>query len=59
MADLIIRDLKSDIEIDRIKINNLSNGHVERVMLGIMRNMNEDYYIDDSEIDEARAKQAG
>ena len=33
----------------------LSERHVERVMMGMLRNMNtDDYFIDDSEIDQAR-----
>lgn len=46
---LIIRSVKTREEIDRVGLTSLNENHVERVMLGLLRNMGEDYYVDDSE----------
>lgn len=54
-AYLRVKRLGDGTVISSIGINNLSERHVERVMLGLLRNMDTDnYYIDDSEVDEAR-----
>lgn len=52
-AHLIIRDI-SGSEVRRIGLRRLDESYVERVMYGILRNLHEDYDIDDSEVDEAR-----
>lgn len=55
LADLVIR--RSDgTEIKRIHLPSISDRYVERVMMGMLMNMGEDFYIDDSEVDAARAK---
>jgi len=57
---LVVRKLGSDEEVHRVKINNLSERHVEKVMMGMLRQMNtEEYYIDDSEVDRAREAESG
>ena len=54
-AHLIIRRLGTNEEVDRIGLTSLGEEHVEKVMRGILRQMDTDkYYIDDSEVDEAR-----
>lgn len=57
MADLVVRRLGNDEEIHRVKIHDLSERSVEKVMRGMLRNMNiEEYYIDDSEVDRERER---
>jgi hypothetical protein len=56
MADLIIRELNSDNEVGRVPVENpfstiRGQDKYEIVMTGILRNMSDDYYIDDSEFD--------
>ena len=54
-AFLRVRDLHTRKIIDSVELTNLSENHVQRVMLGMLRNMDTDnYFIDDSEIDKAR-----
>lgn len=53
-AYLIVRDLNTREEIDRIGLTNLGENHVERVMRGMLINMGDGFYIDDSEVDAAR-----
>ncbi len=54
-AYLLVKEFGTDKIIHKVGINNLSDRHVERVMSGMLRQMNTDlYYIDDSEIDAAR-----
>lgn len=58
MADLIVKRMKDDTEVHRVKLASLSEAHVETVMMGMLRNMDLDnFYIDDSEVDEARKRQ--
>jgi hypothetical protein len=60
MADLIVRSFKTREEVSRITVTNpfitiRGQEKYQVVMLGMLRNMNtEDFFIDDSEIDEAR-----
>jgi hypothetical protein len=58
LADLVVRELKTSKEVHRVALNSLSESHVERVMMGMLRNMSERFYIDDSEVDDARKKMA-
>lgn len=53
LAYLLVKDFQGNV-IDRIGLSNISEHHVERVMSGMLINMNPDYYIDDSEVDAAR-----
>ncbi len=54
-AFLVVRDMNRN-EIDRIGLSSLDENYVERVMMGMLRNMDTDnYFIDDSEVDKARA----
>jgi len=59
MPDLIVRRLATDEEVDRIPISNpfstiRGQEKYEVVMMGMLRKMSEDFYIDDSEIDNER-----
>lgn len=56
LAELVVRRIDDRSEVARVQLTNLSDGHVERTMMGMLRNMGEDYFIDDSEVDEARAQ---
>jgi len=54
---LYVRNLETNEIVDSIEIKNLSEDHVEKVMRGLLRNMNTDrYFVDDSEVDEVREK---
>lgn len=53
-AFLIVRRFDTREEVSRIGLTNLSRSLVERVMMGMLKNMGEDYFIDDSEVDKAR-----
>ena len=54
LAELVVRRFDDRSEVGRIVLRSLSHGHVEKVMMGLLRNMGEDYFIDDSEVDAAR-----
>lgn len=57
MADLIIRRLDTREEIHRVHVEN--TGQVQKVMLGMLRNMNtKEYFIDDSEFGEPQKQEA-
>jgi hypothetical protein len=49
-AHLHIRHIKTGETVKSIGLRDTSYRHVERVMMGMLRNMHEDYYIDDSEV---------
>jgi hypothetical protein len=52
-GDLIVRELGTCKEISRVTINSPTTRKVERVMMGMLINMDKDhYYIDDSAFDE-------
>jgi len=54
-AYLDVRDLKTRESVYRVGLTNLSDNHVERVMMGMLMKMDTDnYYIDDSDVDRAR-----
>jgi hypothetical protein len=55
LADLVVRRFGDRSEVSRIPLHNLSENHVDRVMSGMLINMDTDnYFIDDSEVDKAR-----
>jgi hypothetical protein len=54
---LIVRDVKTREEVDRVELSSVNENHVERVMSGMLINMSPDYFVDDSEVDAARKKQ--
>lgn len=54
MADLIVRRIETREEVHRVSVSDLSERYVKRVVMGMLRNMSDDYFIDDSEIDGAR-----
>ena len=55
MADLVVRKLVSHEEVVRVPVLYLDENYVEKVMSGMLINMDTDnYFIDDSEIDAAR-----
>ena len=57
-AYLRVRKLADREIIDSVGVSCLSEHHVERVMRGMLMNMNTDeYFIDDSEVDEARSRE--
>lgn len=49
MADLIVREFGTGQEVSRVDVSGKSESAIERVMMGMLRNMSERYYIDDSE----------
>lgn len=52
MASLVVRRLTDNEEVDRVHLTRTDKCHVERVMSGMLMNMNtDDYFIDDSEIE--------
>lgn len=56
-AYLVVRRLGTDEEIERIGVSYLNEYYVDRVMTGILINMNKDeFFIDDSEVDAARER---
>lgn len=59
LAHLHIRRLSDRKIVRSIGLNNLAERRVEKVMRGIMIKMSDDFYIDDSEIEEARAEAEG
>ncbi len=55
MTALVIREFVSRKEVHRIDLSNVSERYVEKVMRGILRQLNTDrYFVDDSEVDVAR-----
>ena len=56
-AYLHVRDLKTKEIIDSIGVSNLGHRYVEKVMRGMLINMNPSYFVDDSDVDEARKEE--
>lgn len=59
MPDLIVRRLKTGEEISRVSVSHpfasiRGQEKYEVVMMGMLRNMSDEFYIDDTEIDKAR-----
>ncbi len=62
MPDLIVRKLKTGEEISRVSVLNpfgtiRGQEKYEVVMMGMLRNMSDEFYIDDTEIDTYRGEQ--
>lgn len=55
-AFLIIRDSDRK-EVHRVGLSHLDEIYVEKVMSGMLRNMRDDLFIDDSEVDVARRQE--
>ncbi len=54
-AYLHVRELKTRKCVKCIGLKNIRDSNVERVMMGMLINMNtDDYFIDDSDVDRAR-----
>ena len=54
-ASLRVRSFDTREIVHSVGLNNIGHSHVEKVMMGMLRNMNTDqYFIDDSEVDAAR-----
>jgi hypothetical protein len=51
-AYLYVRKLETGEEVDKIGLTNTNHRHVEKVMSGMLRNMSDEYFIDDSECDD-------
>jgi hypothetical protein len=52
MANLYVKSFDTGEVVKIIPLKSTGERHVERVMLGLLRNMNtDDYYIDDSEVE--------
>lgn len=51
MPFLHVKDENGQI-IHSVEVKNTNPRHVEKVMMGMLINMNPDYYIDDSEFDD-------
>ena len=57
-AYLHVRDLTTRVCVHCVGLTDISDRHVERVMMGMLRNMNtDDYYIDDSDVDRAKKEE--
>ena len=55
VAYLRVKRFSNNETVRSVGLKNLSERWVEKVMMGMLRNMNsEDFYIDDSEVDAAR-----
>lgn len=60
MTALVIREFGSRKEIHRIELSNVSERYVEKVLRGVLRQLNTDrYFVDDSEVDIAREAERG
>ena len=58
MADLVVRRLGTREEVSRVTVTSRTQRHVERVMMGMLGNMDTDkFYVDDSEFDAIWQKQ--
>ncbi len=62
MPDLIVRKLKTGEEISRVPVSNpfgtvRGQEKYEVVMMGMLRNMSDEFYIDDTEMDTYRKEQ--
>lgn len=57
-AYLRIRHLITKEIVKSIPLYSVNQRRVERVMLGILRNLGDDYYVDDSEVEEAQKVEA-
>ena len=54
-AYLRVRSFDTREIVHSVGLSNLKESHVEKAMMGMLRNMNTDkYFIDDSEVDAAR-----
>ncbi len=54
-AHLHVKEFKTRKCVKCVGLKNISPNHVERVMMGMLVNMNtDDYFIDDSDVDRAR-----
>lgn len=59
LAHLHIKRMGTDETVKSIGLTSLSERYVEKVTMGLMRNMNLDsYYVDDSEVKAAKEKQS-
>ena len=48
--ELLIRNLKTNTIVKRIDVHDKSDTMIEKVVCGLLRNMSDDYFVDDSEI---------
>lgn len=55
LAHLVVRRLSDHAEVHRVALHTLNERTVEKTMMGMLRNMSDDYFVDDSEVDAARA----
>jgi hypothetical protein len=53
LAYLVVRTYDGE-EVGRVGVSRLDERYVEKVMSGMLRNMRDDCYVDDSEVDNAR-----
>ena len=52
MRSIHIRRLSDGVSVHSVPVRSTSERHVERVVSGMLRNLNtDDYYVDDSECD--------
>tara|TARA_Y100000310_G_scaffold293296_1_gene322787 strand:+ start:400 stop:582 length:183 start_codon:yes stop_codon:yes gene_type:complete len=56
MTDLIVRDFDGN-EIKRVELHRTDARYVEKVMSGMLINMSDRFYIDDSEVDREDAEE--
>ena len=50
-GDLIVKSFGDNKEVHRVHITNATTRKVERVLSGMLINMSNEYYVDDSEFD--------
>jgi len=55
-ADLVIREIDTGEEVSRVRVTNLAESHVERVIWGLLINLGERFLVDDSEVEAAQRK---
>ena len=53
-AYLRIRRVFDDSLVHSVGVNNLSENHIDRVISGMLINMADGFYVDDSEVESAR-----
>ncbi len=52
-ASLLVRRLDTGVIVHAVPLRSTSEGYVDRVLRGMLHNLNTDeYYVDDSELDE-------
>ena len=53
---LRVKRFDTDEEVHKVKVSNPNQRKVEKIMMGMLRNMGDDFYIHDSEFDDLDMK---